>query len=321
MIPNLRIAYAGTPEFAVPALKALEASQHEVVAVLTQPDRKSGRGRKISKSAVKQAITSSNVLLMQPDDVNDDETLEALFQLNLDVIVVAAYGQLFSQRLLNLPRLGCINIHASLLPRWRGASPIQHAILSGDKESGVTIMQMTRAMDAGDIWQQSKCLIDECDSSESLHDKLAQLGGVTITEALAKIVSGQETPLAQDQSRVTYCTKLNKKDGLIDWLEPADVIIRKIRAFYPWPGSYTFYAGRRLRITQAQVSKEVIEDSNLPPGIVCGISTQGFTVLTGDGSGILITELVPEGGKKVSAVDFSHSNILDGRRLGGDTDG
>ena len=318
MTSILRIAYAGTPEFAVPAFHALENSQHDLVAVLTQPDRKSGRGRKFSKSAVKQAITSSNVQLLQPETVNDDETLGVLTRLKLDLIVVAAYGQIFSQRLLDLPRLGCINIHASLLPRWRGASPIQHAILSGDEESGVTIMQMARAMDAGDIWLQRKCLIDEIDTSESLHDKLAQLGGTAIIDALNKITQSQETPLEQDESQVSYCSKLNKSDGLINWHESGEVIIRKIRAFYPWPGSFTFHSGRRLRITEAQVNKDMV-GMNIAPGTVCDVSTQGFTVTAGDGSGVLIKELVPEGGKKVSAVDFTHSNSLLNQCLGSET--
>lgn len=155
---NLRIVYAGTPEFAVPALEAITRSQHQLVAVLTQPDRKSGRGRKISKSAVKQAITSEKIPIFQPDNVNNDKVLSELLNLNIDLIVVAAYGQIFSEELLNLPKLGCINIHASLLPKWRGASPIQHAILAGEDTSGVTIMQMQRAMDAGDIWLQVECV-------------------------------------------------------------------------------------------------------------------------------------------------------------------
>ena len=255
MTPSLRIAYAGTPEFAVPALAALENSQHQLVAVLTQPDRKSGRGRKISKSAVKQAITSSNVILIQPENVNDSIILKQLAELKLDLIVVAAFGQIFSQKLLSLPRLGCINVHASLLPRWRGASPIQHAILSGDKKSGVTIMQMAPAMDAGDIWLQADCVIEPKDTSESLHNKLASLGGQVILEAINKIMRGNETPLIQDESQVTYCGKLKKADGLINWHESAESIMRKIRAFHPWPGAYTFFDDRRLRITRAEVGE------------------------------------------------------------------
>jgi len=315
MIPSLRIAYAGTPEFAVPALAAIENSPHQLVAVLTQPDRKSGRGRKISKSAVKQAITSLNVTLMQPENVNDDIILKQLAEFKLDLIVVAAYGQIFSQKLLGLPRLGCINIHASLLPRWRGASPIQHAIMSGDEKSGVTIMQMAPAMDAGDIWLQASCPIDPHDTSESLHDKLANLGGEVILGAIDKIVVGNQTPITQDASRVTYCSKLKKVDGLISWHEPAEVIMRKIRAFHPWPGTYTFLGGRRLRITSAEAGGDPA-NSTLPPGTVCDIEKHGFTVLTGDGSTILIKELVPEGGKKVSAVDFTNSNSLKHQQLG-----
>lgn len=315
MTPSLRIAYAGTPEFAVPALAALENSQHELVAVLTQPDRKSGRGRKISKSAVKQAITSSKVTLMQPENVNNEITLKQLAEFNLDLIVVAAFGQIFSQKLLSLPRLGCINIHASLLPRWRGASPIQHAILSGDNKSGITIMQMATAMDAGDIWLQAECPIDLNDTSESLHNKLAILGGEAILDAIDKIMSGNQVPLTQNTSKVTYCGKLKKADGLINWHEPAEIIMRKIRAFHPWPGAYTFLDGRRLRITRAETGGACIM-SEISPGTVCDIGKRGFTVKTGDESGVLVTELVPEGGKKVSAVDFTNSNSLQHQQLG-----
>ena len=199
MTPSLRIAYAGTPEFSVPALEAIMHSHHQLVAVLTQPDRKSGRGRKISESAVKQSLTSENVLLMQPENVNDEEIIEHLNQLDLDLIVVAAYGQIFSVQLLDLPRLGCINIHASLLPRWRGASPIQHAILAGDECSGVTIMQMASSMDSGDIWLQATCPISDQDTSDTLHNKLAALGGSVILEAINKVAEGNYTPAPQDE--------------------------------------------------------------------------------------------------------------------------
>ena len=285
------------------------------MAVLTQPDRKSGRGRKISKSAVKQAITSSNVTLLQPENVNDDIILKQLAEYNLDLIVVAAFGQIFSQKLLSLPRLGCINIHASLLPRWRGASPIQHAILSGDKKTGVTIMQMASAMDAGDIWLQAECTIELNDTAESLHNKLANLGGEVILKAIDKIIAANQTPQIQDENKVTYCSKLNKADGLINWHEPGEIIMRKIRAFYPWPGAYTFFDGRRLRITRAETG-QICSKSALSSGTVCDVGKRGFTVVTGDESSVLIKELVPEGGKKVSAVDFTNSNSLEHQQLG-----
>ena len=310
---SLRIAYAGTPEFAVPALKAISHSQHQLVAVLTQPDRKSGRGRKITESAVKQTITSANVLILQPESVNDSESISQLSELNIDLLVVAAYGQIFSEQLLNLPRLGCINIHASLLPKWRGASPIQHAILSGNKVSGVSIMQMHRGMDAGDIWLQSECEIADDDTSQSLHDKLSELGGSLILEAIEIVAGGSVQPIPQDASAASYCSKLKKVDGLIDWNQPAEQILRKIKAFHPWPGAYTVLNGRRLRITKALLGLE--KPQKIQPGTIIETSKVGINVATGEG-GLVVCELVPEGGKRVSAGDFSNSNTLENQVLG-----
>jgi len=305
---SLRIAYAGTPEFAVPALESITNSQHELVAVLTQPDRKSGRGRKITKSPVKSAITSSNVQVLQPENVNSDEQISQLEKLKLDMIVVAAYGQIFSERLLVLPKLGCINIHASLLPKWRGASPIQHAILSGDDGSGVTIMQMARGMDAGDIWLQSNCEISDKDTAQSLHNKLALLGGEIILEAIDMVANRSQDPIPQDSGKASYCSKLKKSDGIIDWSESADFILRKVRAFHPWPGAHTTFNGKRLRITKAFLGQASATQQALA-GTVIEISKQGIEVVAGKGT-VILSELVPEGKKCVSATDFSNSNQL-----------
>lgn len=309
----LRIAYAGTPEFAVPPLRAIMASEHSLAAVLTQPDRKSGRGRKISESAVKQTIKSSNVPIYQPENVNDRESILQLSELNLDLLVVAAYGQLFSEDLLNLPKLGCINIHASLLPRWRGASPIQHAILAGDSESGVSIMQMQRGMDAGDIWLQSACKISDDDTSNTLHDKLASLGGGIILKAIDLVANDQHVPQPQDSMKATYCSKLKKKDGAIDWHEPASQILRQVKAFHPWPGAYSHLNGRRIRITKALLGGDSPQDSQ--PGAVIELSKAGITIATAEKS-LILCELIPEGGKCVSASDFSHSNALENQVFG-----
>jgi methionyl-tRNA formyltransferase len=310
---NLRIVYAGTPEFAVPALEAITRSQHQLVAVLTQPDRKSGRGRKISKSAVKQAITSEKIPIFQPDNVNNDKVLSELLNLNIDLIVVAAYGQIFSEELLNLPKLGCINIHASLLPKWRGASPIQHAILAGEDTSGVTIMQMQRAMDAGDIWLQVECVISNQDTALSLHDKLAELGGAAILDAIDKVTNGSCKPTPQEPLNISYCSKLKKSDGLVNWSESAKGILRKVRAFHPWPGAYSFLNGRRLRITKALLAPTTAGTAK--PGCILEVSKLGICVATGEHV-LVISELVPEGGKCVSGIDFSNSNQLENQVLG-----
>jgi len=314
MTTALRIIYAGTPEFAVPALLSIVNSQHQLVAVLTQPDRQSGRGRKVTESAVKKAVKSGNVEILQPENVNSEDTIMRLNELAPDLMIVAAFGQLFSAEVLNIPRYGCINIHASLLPRWRGASPIQHAILAGDARSGISIMQMTRAMDAGDIWLQADCPIAPDDTAQSLHNKLADLGGKVILEAISQVTGGQHTPRPQDQQNVTYCSKLKKTDGLIDWDRPAKIILRKIRAYYPWPGAFTSLNGRRLKITLAESAGTVIDHAQ--PGEICGISKTGIMVAAAEGTAICIKQLVPEGGKNVSAADFSHSNILENQRLG-----
>lgn len=314
MDQSLRIAYAGTPEFAVPALKSILSSHHDLIAVITQPDRRSGRGRKISESAVKQSINSGKLELLQPENINDDEVLNHLAQMELDLIIVAAYGQIFTQRLLDLPKLGCINIHASLLPRWRGASPIQHAILSGDEYSGVTIMQMAKKMDAGDIWLQADCAINLTDTAESLHAKLAALGGEIILPAIKKVTNSGQSATLQDDDSVTYCSKLSKADGLIDWCQSAEVITRKMRALHPWPGSYTFLEGRRIRITQAQTIEA--EVSTKSPGSIIEISKQGILVTAGNQTYVQINELVPEGGKKVTSTDFTNSNDVKYKKFG-----
>lgn len=310
----MRIAYAGTPEFAVPALKSIIASvDYDLVCVITQPDRKSGRGRKIIESPIKTSANASNVQVFQPEKINESWSLDFIKSMKLDLLVVAAYGQIFSQSLLDIPKAGCINIHASLLPRWRGAAPIQNAILHGDKQTGVSIMQMCKAMDAGDIWLQKSELIEPTDTAQSLHDRLAAIGGSVITTAMSKVFKDKYSPLIQAQNEVTYCSKLQKKDGLVDWNEQNQVIYRKIRAFFPWPGSYTTFANRRLTIVRASLVEN--SDLNLQPGTIHSIDKYGIYVSTGAGS-IRIEELIPEGGKKVTAMDFSNSNQLINHVLG-----
>ena len=311
---SLRIAYAGTPEFAVPALESITDSHHDVVAVLTQPDRKSGRGQKISKSPVKSTISSTNVQVFQPENINVDDQISQLEGLQLDILVVAAYGQIFSERLLTLPKWGCINIHASLLPKWRGASPIQHAILSGDDVSGITVMQMARGMDTGDIWLQSSCRISEQDTALSLHNKLAALGGEEILNAIDMVVDPSQVPVPQESDKASYCSKLKKSDGLIDWSESAALIIRKVRAFHPWPGVHTTFNGRRIRITKAYLGPTTATRPTLA-GTVIEISRQGIVVAAGEGT-VTLSELVPEGKKCVSAADFSNANQLINQMLG-----
>ena len=305
---GLRLAYAGTPDFAVPALRALAASRHHLKVVITQPDRRAGRGRKLTASPVKQAAEHENISILQPKDINVSEMLSKLGNLDLDLLVVAAFGQLFGSELLSLPRFGCINIHASLLPQWRGASPIQHAILAGDTRSGVSIMQMAKRMDAGDIWLQRECEISPQDTAQSLHDKLAALSGDALLDSLDLICKGNVSAQPQNDALASYCTKLQKRDGLINWQENTITILRKIRAFYPWPGAYTMFNGRRLAITKA-VSEVLTNSADIGPGTVLRSDKSGLVVATGDGV-IRIQELKPAGGVLMDAASFANSNHI-----------
>ena len=311
----LRIAYAGTPDFAVPALHALITSDHQLVAVITQPDRPAGRGRKLTPSPVKVAASEAKVPVLQPSDINKEEFLSRLREYTLDLLVVAAFGQLFTTKLLDLPRLGCINIHASLLPRWRGASPIQHAILAGDDRSGITIMQMEKRMDAGNIWLQQECEIRPDDSAQTLHDRMAKMAGGALLKAIDIIASQVATAVPQAHDKATYCTKLRKQDGLINWQESASVIARQVRAYHPWPGAYTQYQGRRLCVIEAIEEQTPTKFRDSIAGTVLQADKNGILVQTSRNA-LRVTELLPAGGKRVSAVDFANSNHIDGAVLG-----
>lgn len=311
-MPNLRIAYAGTPDFSVPALQALADSPHTIVAVITQPDRRAGRGKKFTFSPVKTAALEKGLPLLQPENINQPEVLTELEAMQLDMLVVAAYGQIFSEQLLSLPKYGCINIHASYLPRWRGASPIQHAILTGDQHTGVSIMQMHKAMDAGDVWLQSRCEITDQDSAQLLHDRLAKMASVAIIDALPVITDSTQTAAVQEEAKVTYCKKIKKEDGLIDWSNTATVILRKLRAFDPWPGVFTYFDERRIRIVNA--TEEILQQES-EPGRVLAADGSGILVACGENA-VRITELTPAGGKCMHAKDFANSNAVVHSRLG-----
>lgn len=311
-MPCLRIAYAGTPEFSVPALQSLLTSEHEVVVVITQPDRRAGRGKKLSYSAVKLAALDADIPLLQPNNINDLGVVDELKQLNLDMIIVAAFGQIFSEEVLTLAKYGCINIHASLLPKWRGASPIQHAILEGDSQSGVTIMQMEKGMDAGDVWLQSTCPITDDDTSQSLHDCISELSGHALLKAIDVITKGEQNAKQQLTDQVTYCTKIQKNDGLIDWSNSAQRIIRQLKAYDPWPGIFTYINERRIRIVCA-TEETCNHDSR--EGMVLDVNANGILVSCGT-NGLRIQEMIPAGGKRMHAIDFANSNEVLGIMLG-----
>ncbi len=276
----VRILFAGTPDFAAIALKALIDADHEIVGVYSQPDRPAGRGRKLSPSPVKQVALDHGLPVFQPVHFKDEASREELAELRPEVMVVAAYGLILPAAVLTIPALGCLNIHASLLPRWRGAAPIQRAIAAGDRETGITIMQMDEGLDTGAMLLKRAIAIGADETGGSLHDRLAELGGEAIVAGLEQLAAGTLRGEAQDDSQACYAHKLSKQEGHIDWRQPAAAIDRQIRAFTPWPGSYTDLGDQRLRIHQAQ---PLSTTGTGRPGTILRRERDGIDVQCGDG--------------------------------------
>lgn len=313
----MKIIFAGTPEFAATALAALLRTEHEIVAVYTQPDRKAGRGQKLTASAVKQLALEHNIPVYQPLHFKSltEEGLAAqaeLKALNADVMVVAAYGLILPQVVLDTPKYGCLNIHGSLLPRWRGAAPIQRAIATGDAETGVTIMKMAAGLDTGDMMYKTRCPITAEDTSASLHDKLALQGAEAIVAVLESEQTLQhylEIREVQDESLTVYAHKLSKAEAQIDWTQPAAAIDRNIRAFNPWPVAFTpLDDSNNLRIWNSSLSKQ--NASNALPGEVIALDKDGVHVMCGDQHAICITNLQWPGGKALNAVQINQTQKL-----------
>jgi len=298
---DIRIVFFGTPGFALPSLQALLARAHKPVAVVTQPDRRVGRGQHVKVSPIKDAAVQAGVAVMQPEKVRAPEFLDRFRALNPDLAVVAAYGQIFSRELLDIPRLGFINVHSSLLPAYRGAAPINWAIINGDRESGVTIMQVDVEMDSGPILLQGKEPIAPDDTAAGLHDRLADLGGRLVTRALDQLAGPGWQPIEQQHELATYAPMLKKSDGLIDWSQPAAVIYNRLRGMTPWPGCFSKLDGRNLKIHAAGVRD--MSTGSAASGTVLKAEGQGITVAAGSGT-LLISELQLEGKKRMSAADF-----------------
>lgn len=320
MADSLRLIFAGTPDFAAIVLDALLGSPHQLCAVYTQPDRPAGRGRKLTASPVKRLAVDHGIPVFQPVSLRAAAEQQQLAAWQADIMVVVAYGLILPQNILSTPRLGCINVHASLLPRWRGAAPIQRAIQAGDRETGITIMQMNAGLDTGNMLLRSACPILADDTAASLHDRLAELGAKLLLQVLAQLAAGDVTAEAQNEALACYAQKLNKAEAEIDWQQPAVVLERQIRAFNPWPVAYTTLAdGRRLRVWLAQCLSEYLTTdarSTAMPGQIIGLTKDGIDVVTGAGVLRLLQVQLP-GGKAVAAsAVVNAAGLSAGARLG-----
>ena len=301
MTEPLRIVFAGTPEFAARHLQALLDAGHPVVGVYTQPDRPAGRGQKLMPSPVKQLASQHNIPLFQPSSLRDPMAQAELAALRPDLLLVIAYGLILPQAVLDIPRLGCINSHASLLPRWRGAAPIQRAIQAGDGESGVTLMQMEAGLDTGPMLCKVSTPICAEDTAGSLHDRLAELGAQAMAAAIGPLVRGELRGEKQDDSLATYAHKLNKDEARIDWQQPATELDRQIRAFNPWPISHAQLDGETVKVLSA-----VPEQASGPAGTILSANKDGLTVACGEGA-LRLTRLQMPGGKALAFADLFNS--------------
>ncbi len=311
---RLKVIFAGTPEFAVPSLAALIASGFPPIAVYTQPDRPAGRGRKLQASPVKRLADKESIPILQPASLRrDPEAIARLQALDADLMVVVAYGLLLPPPVLEAPRLGCVNVHASLLPRWRGAAPIQRALLAGDDRTGICIMAMEAGLDTGPVYHRVTTPIAARETGASLHDRLATLGAQALIDALPGIIDGSRLPEPQDEGEATYAHKIAKEEALIDWSQPAQAIERQVRAFNPWPVAQTRLDEAALRIWDAEADPAVT--TMAPPGSVIAADRSGIAVATASGA-LRVTLLQPPGRRPMSAADFLNARHLDGVRLG-----
>lgn len=300
----------GTPDFSVPALEALIKAGHNVAAVVTQPDAARDRGRKIVVTPVKQKALEFEIEVLQPEKIKKDtECINRIKELDPDVMIVIAYGQILSPEILEIPKYGCINIHASLLPRFRGAAPIQRAIQAGDKISGVTIMQMNEGLDTGDMLAREVTETGMKTGGE-LHDELSEMGGKLIVETLEKIEKGLITPEKQDDSLATYAHMLSKKEGKLDFSKNSAELERQIRAFDPWPGSFADVNGKTMKVWKAETISKNSESDSYSFGEVTDVSDRGIAVKTGDGE-LLLTVIQMPGKKRMNVKDFLRGNTIE----------
>ncbi len=303
MSDSLRIIFAGTPDFAARHLAALLNSQHQIVGVLTPPDKPAGRGQKLTPSPVKALAEEHDIPVFQPKTLRTEESQQWIMEQQADIMVVVAYGLILPQAVLDIPRLGCLNVHGSLLPRWRGAAPIQRSIWAGDQETGVTIMQMDKGLDTGDMLLKATCPITNEDTSASLYEKLANIGPEALLDTLSLITSGKCQPESQNDTFVTYAEKLSKDEAKVDWNLPATQIERCVRAFNPWPMSFFLINDQPVKIWRTEV---IAEQTTQAPGTIINADKQGIQIATANGI-LNITHLQPPGKKAMSAADFLNS--------------
>ena len=301
----MRIVFIGTGEIGAPTLRALLNSEHEVAAVVTQPDKPVGREQRIEPPPIKKEIATRGIPVLQPPRIKDPQAIEEVRRLTPDVIVVAAYGQILPREVLEIPRLACLNLHASLLPRWRGAAPIQAAIAAGDSETGITVMYMAEGLDTGDILLQRSVEILPNDTGGSLHDRLAQVAPEALLESLQLVAAANAPRIPQDNAFATYAPKLKREHGQIDWSESAEAIERKVRAYNPWPGAFMKVDGQNLKVFSASVV-----DLNGEPGEILR-SDKDLIIATGKGA-LSLTEVQLEGKRRMIAAKFlrGHGALL-----------
>lgn len=309
----MMVIFMGTPSFAVPTLRAIHESGHKLIGVVTQPDRPRGRGRKLGISPVKELAMALGLPVIQPQTTKDKALIGEIRRMSPDLIVVAAYGRILTRDLLDIPPLGCINVHASLLPKYRGPAPIQWAIVNGERKTGVTIMKMDEGMDTGDILMVQEVEIGDEDTAQSLHDRLARVGAGLIVKAIDGLERGTLQSIPQDHGQASYAPPLGKEDGLIDWTLEARAILNRIRGFNPWPGAFTYFKGSRLKIFGGEV---INEEARGMPGTVVQSGPKGVKVTTGKGS-LLIREVQLEGRKRMTMGEFIMGNeIRSGTKMG-----
>ena len=307
----MRIVFMGTPAFAVPSLERLVADGHTVCGVFTQPDKPKNRGMKLAQSPVKECALTHNIPVFQPKTLKDGAALEQLEQLQPELIAVAAYGKILPQAILELPSLGCINVHSSLLPKYRGAAPINWAVINGETQTGVTIMHMAAELDAGDMILSGATPIDPDETVETLHDRLAQLGAQLLSQAVTAIAAGTASRTPQDHSQATYAPMLSRELSPIDWTRPARVIHNQVRGLIPWPATVTdVITGTPMKIFRTQVLDKQVQAA---PGAILAAGEAGIDLACGDGQVLRVLELQAEGGRRMKAGDYLRGHPLTGR--------